>query len=53
MPGAFAAFGKSRLCRHDANERDDEKPDLKRVTAFRAHTITKLFASSTNELPSR
>jgi hypothetical protein len=29
VPGAFAAFGKCRLYRHAANERDDEKPDLK------------------------
>jgi hypothetical protein len=40
VPGAFAAFGKSRLCHHDANERDDEKPDLKCVTALHSHTIT-------------
>jgi hypothetical protein len=53
VPGAFAAFGKSRLYRHAANERDDEKPDLKCVTAMRSHTITKLCASSINELPSR
>ena len=49
MPGAFAAFGKSRMYRHAANERDDEKPDLNCVTALRSHTITKLFTSSTNE----
>ena len=49
VPGAFAAFGKSRLYRHAADERDDEKPDLKCVTALRSHTITKLFTSSTNE----
>ena len=53
VPGAFAAFGKSRMYRHAANERDDEKPDLKCVTALRSHTITKLFTSSTNELLSR
>jgi hypothetical protein len=46
-PGAFAAFGKSRLYRHAANERNDEKPDLKCMTALRSHTITKFFA----ELP--
>jgi hypothetical protein len=50
---AFAAFGKSRMYRHAANEQDEEKPDLKCVTALRSHTITKFFASSTNELPSR
>jgi hypothetical protein len=53
VPDAFAAFGKSRMYRHAANERDDEKPDLKCVTALRSHTITKLFTSSTNELLSR
>jgi hypothetical protein len=47
VPGAFAAFGKSRLYRHAANERNDEKPDLKCMTALRSHTITKFFA----ELP--
>jgi hypothetical protein len=36
VPGAFAAFGKSRMYRHAANERDEEKPDLKCVTALRS-----------------
>jgi hypothetical protein len=53
VPDAFAAFGESRLYPQAANERDDEKPDPKYVTALRPHTNTKLFASSTNELPSR
>jgi hypothetical protein len=53
VPDTVAAFGKSRMYRHAANERDEEKPDLKCVTALRSHTITKLFTSSTNELLSR
>jgi hypothetical protein len=50
---AFAAFGKSRMYHHAANERDEEKPGPKCVTALRSHTITTLFTSSTNELLSR